>query len=134
MKQKSQAAASPPTRTALAIYDDGFAKLASARWLYHKVIDGVPTGVLIATFNPSFGNYSINRAELVRLLDALNSGKLHEAYVQAVLRYDQDARKYMYGETVEAREMWAKLERIPVRSGSLGEFWAVSNLSGEDRF
>jgi hypothetical protein len=122
------------TRAALAIYDDGFAKLSSAKWLYFKEIDGVAVGVLVATFNAAYGNYSVNKGELTRLLDALNSGKLHEAYVQAVLRYDQDAGKYMYGETVEAREMWAKLERIPVRSGSLGEFWALGFLTGEDRF
>jgi hypothetical protein len=33
---------------------------------------------------------------------------------------------------VEAQWLWKRLEKVPTRIGSLGEFWSLSSLSGDD--
>jgi hypothetical protein len=134
MKQKFQATASPPTRITLhpnlEIYSDGFRKLKNAKWLHEKVVDEVQIGVLFVIYNPGFGSYALNRTEFQRLLDGLDEGKVAEAYVQSA-RYDQGG--IVYEERVEARELFDKrLKHMPTRHGSLGEFWSVASLSGDD--
>jgi hypothetical protein len=121
-----------PQRAPFAVYTDRrFKKIASARWLYHATIDMIVIGVILATFNPEFNCFALNKGELRRLLDALDAGKLGEAYV-ATVRFDLDSKTHVYDEMVEARWLWERLKNVPTRMGALGEFWSLSSLSGED--
>ena len=119
-------------REPFAVYTDHrFKKITNSRWLYHAKIDTIVIGVILATFNPDYNAFALNKGELRRLLDALDAGKLGEAWVETV-RFDVDSKTYVYDEIVEARWLWKRLENVPTRMGSLGKFWSLSSLSGED--
>jgi hypothetical protein len=118
-------------REPFTIYTDRrFKKIASARWLY-ATIDAVTIGVILSTFNPDFNSFALDKGEFRRLLDALDAGKLVEAWAETV-RFDLDSKTHVYDEIVEGRWLWERLKNVPTRMGSLGEFWSLSSLSGED--
>jgi hypothetical protein len=119
-------------REPFAIYTDRrFKKIASARWLHYATIDLIVIGVFLATYNPDFGAFAVNKGELRRLLDALDAGKIGEAWAESV-KFDEDSKTHVYEEIVEARWLWKRLENVPTRMGKYGEFWSLSSLSGED--
>ena len=67
-------------REPFAIYTDRrFRRIASATWLYHATIDSIVIGLILATFNPEFNCFALNKGEFQRLLAALDAGKLGEA-------------------------------------------------------
>ena len=88
-------------------------------------------GVILATYNVDFNRFALNKKEFRRLLDALDAGTLGEAYAESV-RFDIDSQTHVYEEIVEARWLWERLQSVPTRQGSLGEFWSLSSLSGND--
>src|SRR5262245_39056453 len=97
-------------REPFSIYTDRrFKKITSARWLYHATIDAIVIGVILATFNPDFNCFALNKGELRRLLDALDAGKLVEAWAETV-RFDVDSKTRVYDERVEARWLWERLK------------------------
>jgi hypothetical protein len=117
------------TRTPFAIYTDRrFQKIASAIWLYHATIDMIVIGVILATYNPIFSTFALNKGELQRLLAALDAGTLGEAWVETV-RFDEDYKTHVYPEIAEARLQWERLKDVPTKMGKLGEFWSLSSLS-----
>jgi hypothetical protein len=119
-------------RAPFAVYTDRrFKKIASASWLYHATIDAIVIGVILATYNPKFGSFALNKGEMRRILDALDAGKIGEAWAETVA-LDIDSQTHVYEEIVEARWLWKRLENVPTRMGSLGEFWSLSSLSGND--
>ena len=67
-------------REPFAIYTDRrFRRIASATWLYHATIDSIAIGLILATFNPEFNCFALNKGEFQQLLAALDAGKLGEA-------------------------------------------------------
>jgi hypothetical protein len=120
------------TREPFAIYTDRrFKKITNARWLYHATIESIVIGVVVATYSPNFGSFALNKGEFQRLLAGLDARNLGEAYAETV-QFDEDSKVHVFEEIVEARWLWERLKDVPTRMGSLGEFWSLSSLSGND--
>jgi hypothetical protein len=102
----------------------GFRRSWDSNWLYHGIVDGITVGVVIATYNARYNNYSLNKKEFERLLAALDSGKVREAY--AVM-----TKKRTCIELTEARKLWAKLKDVEPIDGEFGEFWPLPSFSDE---
>jgi hypothetical protein len=105
-----------------------FKRITAARWLYYLTMNAIVTGVILATKNSGFSDYAINKPEFMRLLAALDSGKLGAAYVQT----SSFGSRIEDEEIVEARWLYERIKDLPTRTGKLGEFWSLPSLSGDD--
>ena len=61
--------------------DHSFKRVTHSIWLHGAVIDDVRVGVIEATYNQNFGNFTLNCNEFKRLIDAKSSGRAGSAYV-----------------------------------------------------
>ena len=50
--------------------DHSFKRVTNSIWLHGAVIDDVRVGVIEATYNQNFGNFTLNCNEFKRLIDA----------------------------------------------------------------
>jgi hypothetical protein len=99
------------------------------RWLRHGVIDGRRVGAVIATLNPGFVEYALNKAEEERLLAAkCEKAKLDEAYV-IFARIDGFYQPTFSGAR-DAEELHQKILAMGLRPrpGRFGEFYTLPSI------
>ena len=113
------------------MFDDrAFKKVTNGMFLYGAVIDGVRVGVIEATYNLNFGNFSLNCNEFKRLIDAKSSGRAGAAYV-VKSRYHAPTFKRLVIEVIEATALGETLRDVEPRSGRHGPFWTLGDSDVE---
>ena len=112
-------------------HESPFHKVANANWLYTAVIDGVRVGVILATHNAAFANYSLNCDEFNRAKDAKTSGRVDAVYVVKT-RYDTGTGKRRVIEVIEATGLAETLRHAMPREGRHGPFFTLGGSEGED--
>jgi hypothetical protein len=109
----------------LNLYGGSFTRGWGYKWLFFGTIDNIVVGVVIATYNARFNNYSLNKKEFMHLLAVLDSGKIGEAYVVTT-------KGRVCVDAAEARKMWERLKDVEPINGVYGEFWAIPGLSDDN--
>jgi len=109
----------------LNLYSDSrFRKMWDADFLFvaHD-FHGIKVGAIIATSNrPRYQEFLLNNLEFERLIAAVQSGKIEEAYVVNVIFNGADKTCV---EVADATKLGPKLAGITTRTGRLGEFWTA---------
>ena len=111
--------------------DHRFKRVSNSIWLYAAVIDGVRVGVIEATYNSSFGNFTLNCSEFRRVIDAKSSGRAGAVYV-VKSRYNAATYKKLAVEAIEATALGETLRSAEPREGKHGPFWTLSGSDVED--
>jgi hypothetical protein len=98
------------------------------RWLRYGVIDGRRVGAVIATLNPGFTDYALNKAEEERLLAAKDKGKIEEAHV--VFARIDGFYKPSFSGARDAEELHQKILAMGLRPrpGRFGEFYTLPSI------
>jgi hypothetical protein len=104
--------------------DPRFKKVTNGIWLYQAVIDGVRVGVIEATYNNNFANFSLNCSEFRRLIDAKISGRAGAVYLVKT-RFHASTYKKQIVEIIEATALEEVLRNIEPRPGRHGPFWTL---------
>jgi hypothetical protein len=114
------------------VFDDPrFKRITNSMWLYGAIIDGVRVGVIEATYNPNFGNYTVNCKEFKRLTDAESSGRVGAVYV-VKSQYDRQTYKRQVIEVIEATALRKTLHTVEPRTGKHGPFWTLGDSNDEE--
>jgi hypothetical protein len=103
------------------------------RWNYFIEVDGAKIGVAVATLNPGFFEYALNKAALDRVLAALRKGKIDEGYV--VLARVSESHQSMFTGYRETEELHRQITEMGLqpRHGSYGDFYTLpSSLTMSD--
>ena len=111
--------------------DHSFKRVSNSIWLYRAVIDGVRVGVVEATYNQNFGNFTLNCNEYGRGVDAKTSGRAGALYV-AKTRVDASTYKKQVVEVIEPTALEETLRGQEPRQGRYGPFWTFG--SDDDDF
>jgi hypothetical protein len=111
--------------------DHSFKRVTNSIWLYGAVIDGVRVGVIEATYNLNFGNFTLNCNEFRRLIDAKSSGRAGAAYV-VKSRFHAPAYKKLVIEVIEATALGETLRSVEPRPGKHGPFWTLGDSNAEE--
>jgi hypothetical protein len=104
---------------------------------YRAEIDGVIVGVVAATKSQQFADslyHVLNKPRFDKLLEGLNAGRLHRAYV-VTTALTQSGR--FTGSIIEARELAEMLRNETPRIGRYGDFYLVPsdfNFTKEEDF
>jgi hypothetical protein len=61
--------------------DQSFKRVTNSIWIYQAIIDGVRVGLIEATYNINFANFTLNCNEFRRGIDAKISGRADAVYV-----------------------------------------------------
>jgi hypothetical protein len=111
--------------------DGGFKRIPDSRWLYSvKSFDGAKLGVILATYNESFGNYSLNCEEFDRLLKADEKRKVSTAWV-AKVRFDDELNRRTVVEVPDAIRVSEMLSGVEPKKGIYGDFWTLPSSDAE---
>jgi hypothetical protein len=111
--------------------DSGFKRVPDSKWLYSgKSFDGAKLGVILATYNESFGNYSLNCEEFDRLLEADEKRKVSTAWV-AKVRFDNELNRRIVVEVLDAIEVSKMVSGVEPKKGIYGDFWTLPNSDAE---
>jgi hypothetical protein len=108
-----------------------FKRLPNSLWLHDGIVDGVRVGVVEATYNSNFGNYTLNCEECRRAVKANKSGVVGAAYV-ARTRYDAETNKKVVTKVEEATALAETLSGVEPRQGRYGPFWTLGDSDDED--
>jgi hypothetical protein len=111
--------------------DHSFKRVTNSIWLHGAVIDDVKVGVIEATYNQNFGNFTLNCNEFKRLIDAKSSGRAGAVYVIKT-RYHASTYKRQVIEVIEATALAEKLRNMEPRSGKHGPFWTLGDSDAEE--
>jgi hypothetical protein len=87
-------------------------------------VDGQRIGVVLATFNSSFGNFALNKGEFDDLLAAKRDGRLDAAFVVAT-KNNGSSNPLIYCDEIDATELESRLKSISPREGAYGDFYAL---------
>jgi hypothetical protein len=103
-----------------------FKKVPDSNFLWSAPVDGLKVGLIHATWNDSYQNYSLNCEESERLRNAIGT-KINRAYVvyakQALSRSLQDIDKME-----DPVELWERdLKSKTSKPGKLGQFWTLDS-------
>jgi hypothetical protein len=123
------------TDTIANIFDDPSCHQIDTRLFFREVdvVDGGKRqGVVLATWNETYGNFALNCGEMERLLTGKRDGKLDEAYVVAAQK--NSTGRYEHLSHVLAEELSARLSSKPTVTGKFGSFWSLkpSELNIDD--
>ena len=111
--------------------DHSFKRVTHSIWLHGAVIDDVRVGVIEATYNQNFGNFTLNCNEFKRLIDAKSSGRAGSAYVVKT-RFHAPTFKRLVIEVIEATALGETLRGVEPRSGRHGPFWTLGDSDAEE--
>jgi hypothetical protein len=106
--------------------DKRFVRVPNSRRLYSGTVDGEKLGVVVATYNSSFGNFTLNCGEFKRLIDAKASGRIHHACVVKA-KYDPETHQRKVVEATKASRAEEMLRDAEPRDGSYGPFWTLAD-------
>ena len=107
--------------------DHRFKRVSNSIWLYAALVDGVRVGVIEATYNSNFGNFTLNCNEFRRVIDAKSSGRAGAAYA-AKSRYNAPTYKKLVVEAIEATALGEALRSAEPREGKHGPFWTLGDF------
>jgi hypothetical protein len=87
-------------------------------------VDGIKTGIVLATMNPGFSSYALNKGALERLRCAKLGNKVEEAYVVAA---QVKGKERVYRGFLPIEEVCHKIEvfGLEPRLGKFGEFFVL---------
>jgi hypothetical protein len=87
-------------------------------------VDGATVGVVLATRNPDYDNFALNKPDAERLLDGKRKGRVDQAYIVAA---HISGVKRTYSGSMPAEEVWHKIEvsGLQPRTGRFGEFFVL---------
>jgi hypothetical protein len=105
--------------------DDRFVRVPNSRWLYSGIVDDAKWGIIAATYNQSFSNFSLNCVESKRLNDAKDSGRIQQAWVVKT-KYDTQTNQRRVVEAIELSRVMEMLRGVEPREGSYGAFWTLA--------
>ena len=111
--------------------DNSFKRVTNSIWLHGAVIDDVRVGVIEATYNQNFGNFTLNCNEFKRLIDAKSSGRAGSAYVVKT-RFHAPTYKKQIVEIIEATALAETLRGVEPRPGKHGPFWTLGGSDAEE--
>jgi hypothetical protein len=101
--------------------DSRFRRLG--RFLRFGKIDDVKIGVVLATKNPRFDNWTLNKPDNDRLIAGIREGKIDEAWVVAAKV--NGTSMPVYCDQIEAEELHRRLANEEPRIGVFGEFYVI---------
>jgi hypothetical protein len=96
-----------------------------SRYRHYGEIDGVKIAVVLATKNPSFDNWALNKPDFDRGISGKRDGRVDEAYVVAAKVNGVGVPKYC--DQIEAEELLLKLANEEPRIGRYGEFYVIGS-------
>jgi hypothetical protein len=94
-----------------------------SRYRYYGEIDGVKIAVVLATKNPSFDNWALNKPDYDRAIAGKHDGRVDEAYVVAAKVNGAGVPQYC--DQIDAEELRLKLANEVPRVGRFGEFFVI---------
>jgi hypothetical protein len=94
------------------------------RWCWGAKIEGMSVGVVIATLNPGYDTFALNKPDTERLLAAKRDGQIDEAFVVAASIYALN--NHIYCDFKYAEPFYEEvLKNLRPRLGQYGEFWTL---------
>jgi hypothetical protein len=102
--------------------DSRFTEIRRNCWVGE--VDGATVGVVLATRNPDYNTFALNKPDLQRLLDGKRNGRVDEAYI--VTAHISGIQRSYCG-AMAAEEVWHKIEVFGLRprTGRFGEFFVL---------
>jgi hypothetical protein len=99
-----------------------------SRYLKFIAIDGAKIGVVIATLNPRFFEYALNKGEEERLLTSKRNGKVSEAYT--VFARVDELYQHTFSGYRDAEELHQQILAMGLRprNGIHGEFYTLPSI------
>ena len=112
--------------------DERFQQFGKFRW--HAVIDGAKVGVVLATRNPPYDGFALNKGDSDRLLAAKRSGRIDAAYIVKTA-IDPRTGAMTFCDSFDAEQLeTAVLATLPLRIGKLGPFWVLPPNPDDEPF
>jgi hypothetical protein len=90
-------------------------------FLLYAEVEGVRTGVTVATFSPNYKNHALNKPGYKSVVAAKRAKKIDEAFV---IEADNSNGSGFTG-FADAEELGPRLAALEARSGKFGEFWPL---------
>jgi hypothetical protein len=109
-----------------AIFDDdsGWFKYPSNGRLFHRKLNGVTYGAVLATRSPKFENFAFNEDDKDRALAGLRDGKVDR--MRAVwARRNEDTGRWEYCKSEDIEKLSEKLKNLTPRNGKFGRFYTL---------
>jgi hypothetical protein len=117
----------PPSALAVIFSSGDFAQVGKATW--KGKVNGKKYAIALATYNKSYSNFALNKADLNTVLDLKSNGTYAEAYVVYAKRVEG---KLLYVDEVLAEELKAKLDDVEPIHGPYGPFYPLRGPAGSD--
>jgi hypothetical protein len=103
------------------------------KWCWYGEVEGKKVGVVLATINPGYDNFALNKNDTDRLLAAKRDGQLDEAFLVGA---SVDASNTpTYCDSKDAETFYEEeLKKLRPRPGRYGEFWMLTQFTDNRPF
>jgi hypothetical protein len=104
--------------------DSGWFRYQSNGRLFHRKLNGVTYGAVLATHSPKFKDFAYNGKDRERAEAGLRDGKVDRMRVVYAERNESTGR-WEYRRSVDIEVLGARLKNVPPRKGEFGPFWTL---------
>jgi hypothetical protein len=106
--------------------DPRFRRLSN--WCWYAEIEGMKVGVVLATRNPGYATFALNKNDVDRLLAGKRSGKLDHAFL--VGTSVDPLNNHVYCNFKDAASFYEQeLTKLRPRDGKYGDFWTLTQFA-----